>query len=176
MKFPKSLYLKNRQTFPEHKIHVKNRMYARHKLGYDWKNGDEFPIYSKIKVDQSFNWSAYSIPYWTRFNDRKDYLLNYGIMSYSVNTIRNIHAIQTELNERTLGLKHDPTPNNYSHCVIYPDNVELTKITKRYIRYALTHSWEKKIEPNKKFTRLYVILEHLIMFKHRILVKFSTES
>jgi hypothetical protein len=142
-------------------------MYARHKPGYDWKDGDDYPDYTKIKPTQSFNWSAFSIPVWTRFNDRKEYLSDYGIMGYSVNSIRNAHHFSRILPEKAFGLRHIPLEYNYSHCETYFNTAINDNINRREFRYILKTAWEVKIFPYSNVNKLNTLFELLFMIKHR---------
>jgi len=171
MRFPRCLETKGRTPYPEHKINLKNYMYARHKPGYDWNPDEEFPDFSKISSYQSFNWSAFSIPVWVRFNDQKEYKKDYGVIGYSVNTIRNIHIIDKTLPLNSYGIKHKPEEFNFSHSELYPLNI--TKKHKRIYRLNLKHKCQKKILPYSNVSRLRIFFDYFIMLKHRLLVFFS---
>jgi hypothetical protein len=121
MVFPECLLQGTRKKLPENRISNINLMYARHKPGSEWKDGDEYPDFSKIKSDQSFNWSAYSIPFWVKFNPKREYLSDYGIIGYSVRIIRLCHQLAEGMEnlEGIYGLRHAPDLENYSHCELY---------------------------------------------------------
>ena len=176
MQFPECLKRKGRKTLPEKKINNKNLMYARHKPGVQWKIGDEFPDFKQIRSDQSFNWSAFSIPVWARFNERQEFFYNYGVMGYSVHTIRNAHLYKQEneqIPEKAFGITHKPLENNYSHCEIFPINAQ-TKIEKRSFRYYLVRiNSKRKILPKQYVKKKKNFVEFFIMMGHRIIVWFS---
>ena len=170
MQFPSCLISKNRKPYPEEKIHYKNYMYARHKPGSDWKEGDELPDLSKIRSQQSFNWSAFSIPVWTRFDDKRKYLPDYGVMGYSVNIIKKAHIYDLALPENAYGLRHNPIKYNYSHCELYPINILNNKKAKREFGYLLKINCKRKILPNSKVNKLTNLYEYFIMLCHRIIM------
>jgi hypothetical protein len=168
MQFPKCLIKNNRKDLPENKIKNKHYLFARHKPGREWLIGDEYPDFTKIKSDQSFNWSAFSIPIWVRFNDQMTYLDGYGVVGYSVFTIRKAHKINTGLPENMYGVKHNSLVFNYSHCTLYPINA--SNQTKRDFRMSLKHKCQKKIYPNSNRPWFKNTFDRLIMFYHRILL------
>ncbi|MDA3892586.1 MAG: hypothetical protein PF517_13055 [Salinivirgaceae bacterium] len=171
MRFPNCLSQKNKKVYPETKISLKNRMYARHKPSVDWKDGEEYPDFSKIRTDQSFNWSAFSIPSWAKFNDNKVYYSDYGVAGYSVDTIRNVHKYSSEFEPNSYGVEHKPLTYNYSHCEIYPNN--LTKKEKRAYRMLLKHNCIRPIYPRQENSKLKILYDYIIMFIHRMFVVFN---
>lgn len=170
MRFPKQLYQKDRIALEEEKIHPLNYMYARHKPNVDWKIGDEFPDFSKIRSNQSFNWSAYSLPVWVRFNNQKEYYHGYGVMAYSVNTLKNAHLIDENISANMFGIRHVPEFNNYSHCELYETNNHSTK-EKRAWRMMLKHNCQKHILPGQKNLWIKKMLGYSVMWYHWYLVK-----
>ena len=171
MRFPKLLIRNNRPCLSEYKIHNKNFMYARHKPGSEWIEGEEYPDFSKIKSNQSFNWSAFSLPVWVRFNHLKEYKNEYGVLGYSVNTIRNTNLFTRNLNENTYGVKHIPIDFNYSHCELFPINVD--KKQKREFRLMLKNNCSKELYPHQKCDTEKLILDYIKMLRHWLLMKFS---
>jgi len=171
MKFPKSLLQNNKPTLSESKIHSFTNLYARHKPGTQWKEGEEYPDFNQIRSNQSFNWSAFSLPIWTRFNDRKEYLMDYGIVGYSVYTVKNIHKLDQTIPENLFGISHKPDPNNYSHCELYcKTNV---RSYKRAFRMKLKHRCKIHYFPNQKVNSSKLFKNYVIMLSHRLLVKIT---
>lgn len=170
MRFPKCLCQNGRGTIDEDKIHPLNFMYARHKPGVDWMVDNDYPEFSKIKTDQSFNWSAFSIPVWARFNNQKHYYHDYGVMGYSVNTLKNSHLIDSNIPAGLFRIHHDPDPLNYSHCESYQPHQPSTK-EKRAWRMVLKHKCQKHILPERKCSWLKIVSDYPIMWYHRLLVK-----
>lgn len=169
MHFPKSLYRKNRKQLSSTRINSINLMYARHKPGVEWKKGDEYPDFTKIKSDQSFNWNAYSLPSWVRFNDRKEYKADYGVLGYSVSTLKG----KSKKNKDYKGLYfiiHDPKETNYSHCELaICDGVSITKKQKRGYRMTLSHKSKKCLQPYQKSYLISHFTQYPIMLVHRII-------
>lgn len=169
MKFPKPLLQYNKPTFSASKIHHLTNLYARHKPGSQWKEGDEYPDFDQIRSNQSFNWSAFSLPIWTRFNNRKEYLMDYGVVGYSVYTIKNIHKLDPTIPKSMFGINHKPEPNNYSHCeLICKTNV---KSHKRAFRMNLKHRCKIHYLPYQKNNFNKNIKDYFIMILHRFIVK-----
>lgn len=169
MRFPKKLLQNERKTYDEEFIHSLNYMYARHKPHSEWKLGEDYPDFTKIKSDQSFNWSAFSIPVWARFNSQKIYQADYGVISYSVYTIRNAHLFDENVPANVFGIHHVPDPNNYSHCELYEINNH-SKIDKRAWRMALKHRCHKPHLPEQKVTFVKILIGNTIMWCHRLLI------
>lgn len=168
MKFPKQLIKKGRNIIPNNKIKSRNLMFARHKPGYDWNNKEGFPDFSKIKVDQSFNWSAYSIPIWARFNDKKEYKADYGIVGYSVGVIREPRIFEGYKIKVKPEVFHVPLEFNYSHCQL--DNLNnLPKDIRRNIRYSFRNKCVISILPNQEISKLAILKDLIKMYYHRLL-------
>jgi hypothetical protein len=148
MDFPSELYQKDRKKLPLHRIKFRNFMYSRHKPDSQWQRGDDYPDFNQIKADQSLNWSAFSIPIWVRFNNQREYLYDYGVVGYPVKAILNI---SDETNKKKLvSLKHEPDPNNYSHCEITPAlGPEMDKATKRLLRLRLKQNCKVFYKPDE---------------------------
>jgi len=148
-------------------------MYARHKAGADWVEGEEYPDLSKIKHDQSFNWSAYSIPEWARFNDIPSYVGdNYGVIGYKVNTIRNINRYVDTSSAEPYKIKHESLEFNYSHCQ-FTESVKLSKSEKRAIRWAYKNACKIYYRPNETVNRKKILLGKFLMYLHRLTTKLS---
>jgi len=171
MKFPNCLVKGNRSTLPQEKIKDLNYMYARHKPGVQWKEGDDFPDFATIRSKQSFNWSAYSIPVWTRFKNKKEYLNNYGVAGYSVNTIRNSGLINTLFENNTFSILHSPLDYNYSHCELNQLK-DIPHKNKREIRYTFAVNCIRPIRPDQQIKLSRTLIDRLIMYYHRFLTKF----
>ncbi|RLD56920.1 MAG: hypothetical protein DRJ05_10530 [Bacteroidetes bacterium] len=170
MKFPKALLTGNRSAKPKHRINSKNYMYARHVPSHDWDMSEGYPDITKIKADQSFNWSAYSIPIWTRFNDVKKYREDTGIAGYSVKTIKNTNAINSKFKNNILELEHLPRENNYSHCQLSGLKT-FTKPERLAIRVTFKHNWRIEVKPNVNINTRKLFLDILKMYIHRIYTK-----
>lgn len=173
MQFPRTLNANGRKKLNEKKILSFHYMYARHKAVTDWKEGDEFPDYNKIKVNQSFNWSAFSYPVWARFIPGKKYMSNYGIMRYKVHTIKNIHKHSKILPEKSFDIKHEPEDENYSHCELNPINIQIEHKTKdrknrREFRYILSRYWDKKLNPFEEPSQSEIRKYFITLLFHRI--------
>lgn len=171
MNFPENLKWGDQKIYPEHKISKKNYMYARHKPGSDWKDGDEYPDFSKIRSNQSFNWSAFSIPIWVRFNDREEYLKEYGVIGYSVETIRNFHDDVLVSTTSPYGVKHYPLKSNYSHCEMYESKTLITKAEKREFRLKIKHNCIKNLKPYEQRRKTQILLDYVKMYWHRLLIQ-----
>lgn len=169
MHFPKQLYQNERKTYGEESIHSLNYMYARHKPHSEWKAGEEYPDFTKIKSDQSFNWSAFSLPVWARFNNQKVYLAEYGVLGYSVYTMRNAHLFDEKVPVTVFGINHKTDPNNYSHCELYEVN-NCSKADKRAWRMTLKHRCHKPLLPFQKVTFPIIAFGFPIMWFHRSLI------
>lgn len=142
-------------------------MYARHPKT-DWGPDQDFPAFEKISSNQSFNWSAFSIPEWARFTDNQEYRQNYGVAGYYVKTIRKAHELKQDVPRSAYGLKHDPIDNNYSHCVLFPDEIpKKNKKLKRAYRAALRHKIKLSIYPNTDRKRILNYLDYCGMYIHR---------
>lgn len=170
MEFPKWLNWGDRKVFPKNKILLVHYMYARHKPGSDWKENDEYPDFSKIRSTQSFNWSAFSIPIWTRFNDKKEYYQDYGVIGYAVQTIRYPNQFDSKVPNGIFDIKHDPADSNYSHCELYESSDSSTKIEKRAYRMALVHKCSIELKPLSTKSNLQLFLDYVIMYWHRSLI------
>lgn len=116
MRFPFLLKRYGRRKFDERFIDAESHAYTRHKPGHDWKEGDDFPDFSKIKVDQSMNWSAFSLAIWTRFDGKGDYLKDYGVVSYRIDAIKNSVKYCDQFDRNPYKIIHCPENINYSHC------------------------------------------------------------
>lgn len=173
MHFLKWFRYKDWKPLAECKIHSRNLMYARHPPKH-WKEEENFPDVTQIRSTQSFYWSAFSIPFWARFNDKNEYKENHGVCGYSVFTIRNAHVFNKTLPENAYGLKHAPTQTRYSHCELYPIRIgKRNQKLKNAYRHALKNNATVKIEPYAKVSRCTNLLEKFNMIKHFIFMVFS---
>lgn len=147
-------------------------MFSRHKPGAEWKQGEDYPDFNTIKADQSFNWSAYSIPIWTRFNDQKIYYADYGVMAYSVKTILFIKK-RLNQHEDYFKLDHKPVDYNYSHCELLGDISDKNKTERREIRMIFKHNCMVKFMPFEQMGYSLPWKEILMMYLHRIYSKWT---
>lgn len=166
MKFPNSLLQKSRRTYPSNLILSFNYMFARCP-NIDWQEGEEFPDFNAIKLDQSFNWSVFSTPSWARFNDNKEYREGYGVIGIKVDTIRNSGKFNPKFNSSLLNLIHDPLEYNYSHCVLIPPPKNLGKVERRELRMTFKHNCMPSILPLKQRSKVDMCFDYLRMFAHR---------
>ncbi len=169
MEFPKCLLHNDRKTYPPEFILSFNYMFARCPL-CDWKEGEDYPDFARIRSSQSFNWSVFSIPEWTRFNDKKEYKANYGIIGYKVKTIRNTNLINAKFENGTFSLIHKPITNNYSHCEL----IQLKNVTpkdKREIRMTFKHNCIIPILPSTNRSIFQTFFDYLRMYLHRVPIK-----
>lgn len=171
MRYPNCLIKKDRLTFSENYILSWHYMYARHPKSF-WDEESGYPKYEKISSQQSFNWSAFSIPIWVRFNDKKDYKKSNGVAGYFVQTIKNAHLIDPIIPPNSYGLRHFPLEYNYSHCELYPDQIE--KRFKRAFRMALKHKCKVIINPYSSSEKSNLIIDYLMMYYHKIFVYLSS--
>lgn len=169
MRFPHLLRCTKCKPFPKEKIHPKNLVYSRHAPDSVWKRGEKFPDINQIKENQSFNWSAFSIPQWVRFNPEKVYQKEQGVCAFPVYAIRKAHLCADELPEDIFEIKHDPIKINYSHCQIYP-KYPGKRAYKMALRHSLKINAKPKIPPGEEQSWWIVGLEFFNMLKHRILV------
>ncbi len=169
MKFPNSLLYKGRRIYPSNFILSFNYMFVRCPHS-EWKEGDDFPDFNQIKLNHSFNWSVFSIPLWAKFNDKKEYRDNYGVIGYKVATIRNTHKINPRFDPKILDINHKPIEFNYSHCELFPNRI-IEKKDKREIRMTFKHKCIRPIFPSSKRTRFYQVADFLRMYSHRFILR-----
>jgi len=172
MNFPTQLLRCGRNQLPSKRILLFHYAFARHKPSHDWKEEDGLPDFSKIKIDQSFNWSQFSIPIWTRFNAAMEYQEEYAVVGYRVSTIRQTNKIQKqnrysqfEFEDLTLDIKHEPIDTNYSHCELV-SVIDLDKTKRREIRMTLKHNSNVCLKPHEKRNLIHLQFDY---FKMRIL-------
>ena len=160
MEYPQELYSNGRETLHEDQILDSHKLYQRHKPGYDWKESEGLPDFTKIKIDpkekknnQSYNWEIFSSPAWARFNEKKEYQKEYAVVSYSAGTIRHIERYDdlNLLEPDLLGVEHAPNEINYSHCQLYCTekfaNSDNLKGKKRAARLAMKHGANTILKP-----------------------------
>jgi hypothetical protein len=170
MNFPGFFLNKGKLSeLPEKSILDSHFMYVRHKPGHDWNREDGLPDFSKIKIGtdknerQSMNWNIFSIPIWARFNDKKDYNADYAVIAYSVDVIRHTSKFDTNFDDLSLSIIHDPIENNYSHCELIM-NKKLSKSQKREIRMTLKHNHFIALLPGQEQSKLEIIKEIINMY------------
>lgn len=161
MEYPQELYPEDRQALNEDRILDTHNLYQRHKPGYDWKESEGLPDFTKIKIDpknninnQSYNWELFSAPDWVRFNEHKEYQKEYAVVAYLAGVIRNIERFDdsNHLEPGLLGVEHAPNDINYSHCQLYctdkfaaiEDNL---KGIRRAARLAIKHGAKTILKP-----------------------------
>lgn len=172
MRFPYLLKCRKCKPLPEKKINEKNLMYSRHAPDSEWKRGEEFPDTNQIKMNQSFNWSAFSIPVWVKFDPEKEFKRDHGVCAFPVYAIRKAHLYSPELPENFIGVEHDPKEYNFSHCQLYSENKPKRAIRMAF-RLALKKNATPKIQPYTKVTFGSILVEFFRMIKHRLIVLFS---
>lgn len=173
MIFPKSLGKNERDRIEENLIPNCNLIFMRHKPGSVWKDKADFPEYSQISSDQSFNWGAFSIPLWVRFNDRGKYLEEYGVTGVTIKAVRESHKYNGNLPPNLYGLHHVPVKLNYSHSELYKINIDnfqkrVIKEYKQEFRYHLKQRNKLKIFPNEEINYLRLRWHYLLMYRDRI--------
>ncbi len=166
MKFPVFLLQKNRKKKVSKKIKNWNFLYTRHKPSTDWNEEEGLPDFTKIKIDQSFNWCNFSIPIWTRFTDKKEYLSEYAVAGFKVKTIRNEHLTKGIFDTRVIDIEHKPVAANYSHCELIKIR-DLNKAEKREIRATLRHKCIIPLRPNEKRNFFLRTIDIFIMYIRR---------
>lgn len=164
MEYPDELYRNEREPLQKSAILDHHYLYARHKPGYDWKEVEGLPDFTKIKIDpddkdknQSFNWEKFSEPHWVRFNPQKEYLKDYAVVGFLTETIRNIEQNSENLMPNLLDVEHDPDEINYSHCQLsclekfkaIPTKKQ-KRSAKRAIRMAMRHRSKVFLKPNEE--------------------------
>lgn len=169
MKFPRDLYKNNRRELSTSLILSPHYMYWRCSPTSDWTPDQPFPEFSRIKSDQSFNWSAFSTPDWARYNDKKEYRSNYGVIGCKVDSIKHTNLINERFEDNTFGLSHKPIEFNYSHCELYPKR-NITPKDKREIRMTFKHNCKRPIMPNHDRKGISKIFDLILMYFHRLQV------
>jgi len=167
-----------REKLSENKILSFHCLYSRHKAYSQWEKDVDYPDFNQIQIDQSFNWSAFSYPVWTRFNPEKEYMPNYGIMSYKVFTIKNLHKYSELIPKNSIGIEHAPEEYNYSHCQLYPINSDFEKCKinrekRRELRHILSRRWVKKLEPYEEPNKIEFLRYFSVYIVHRASLYFS---
>jgi hypothetical protein len=175
MRFPNCLKQKGRPVLENKRIRLKNYMYARHKPNIDWIYGDPYPDFSRIRTQQSFNWSAFSIPVWTRFNDKKEFLSDYGVVGYCVRTITKTFEIDSKYENESYLLEHIPLEQNYSHCQMFK-NKNFSNKQGRKIRLTFGHNAQVCLYPEEKYKQYKIWIDKIIMIYHRTLTFFTGNS
>lgn len=171
MRFPLSLRTNGREALSSDKILRFHYAFARHKPSSDWNAQEELPDFSKIKLDQSFNWSIYSIPLWTRFDDSMNYKSDYAVVGYKVSTIRLTNRINPSFQNFIFDIKTDPLENNYSHIVLVTDpDLKINKTQKRELRMTLKHRCKVSLLPNEKQNFFRTFFDRCCMILSRAIV------
>jgi len=153
MEYPDALNTNGRPTLSKEEILADNYLYQRHKPGIDWVEKEGLPDFSKIKIDpkkpennQSYNWDRYSEPHWVRFNPQKEYQIEYAVVGYLTETIRNLKNYNSKLLNNFLDVEHVPVDINYSHCQLSCDR-GATKSVRREMRKTLRHKVKVYLNP-----------------------------
>lgn len=176
MRFPLCLKRNDRSAFAEDKILKNHYLYAYHIPGHDWNDKMKLPDYTKIKMDQSFFWCAFSIPIWARFkieNAKIIYKENHAVVAYKVKTIRYTKEINPNFENFTLTVIHKPEDFNYSHCELKQKR-ELKRKERREIRMTLKHQSKVPLKPWQKQNKIRIFFSKLRMFLYKISVYFVT--
>lgn len=160
MEYPEALYSNGRPRLSNNEILKEHYLYQRHKPGYDWKEEEGLPDFTKIKIDpnnpernQSYNWEKFSEPHWVRFNPQKEYQIEYAVVGYLTETIRNLNQYDSGLPNKILDVEHAPVDINYSHCqlsCIKTPETRIDKTKKRAMRQALKNKSKVFLAPNQK--------------------------
>lgn len=166
MKFPSSLLQNGRKKKSSARIRNWNYVYTRHKPSSDWNHEEGLPDFTKIKLDQSFNWCNYSIPLWTRFNDAQEYLEEYAVAGFSAGTIRREHQKDDLFDTQVIDVHHEPIETNYSHCELQPVR-KLSKTERRALRVSLRHNCIVPLLPSEKRVRLLILFDIVMMYFRR---------
>lgn len=174
MDFPISLYKNGRKTIPTNLISTKDLIFARHSSsnGYTGK----LPNFASIKHDQSFNWSAFSIPSWVRFGTLEEYKKDsHGIAGYSIGIF--LDPEPGSHNDARFNLVHDPIEINYSHVTIQNNSINnlhinlFKKIIRRQIEIA--HLSKYDCLPKNEYSNEFIKTHYLLMRKCRLRLCFS---
>ena len=167
MKFPSLLFQKNRKKLEASRIREWNYVFTRHKPSTNWNHDENLPDFATFKINenQSCNWCNYSIPIWTRFNDKQDYCSDYAVAGFKVNTIRGL-----QVGSKFFNVEHSPIQTNYSHCEIRTSE-KLTKTEKREIRASLHQNCKTFLKPNETKSNLEIFICIISMFARRFLSK-----
>lgn len=174
MKFPLMLLQKNRKCLSSNRINNWNYLYTRHKPSYDWDESEGLPDFTKLKIDQSYNWCNFSIPIWTRFNNNKQYLSDYAVAGFKVKTIRNVYKYMNDFDSPITEVHHKPVPNNYSHCeLLLLENIN--KMQKREMRINFRHSCIVPLKPDEKRFFLLILFDMVKMLIRRFISGNSQE-
>ena len=166
MRYPNALFQRGRKRLPKERIRVRDFVYARHKPSTDWDHRNGLPDFSRIKIDQSFNWCDFSIPIWTRFNDEREYLSDYAVAAFGVKTIRESHKKCTLFDSQVLDVEHIPFPHNYSHCALIALKA-LSKKERRELRMALRHGCRVPLRPNEQQGIIGMAIDRIRMYVSR---------
>lgn len=171
MQFPEKLKLNGRTKKENTAIKSLNSLYARHKIKAEWTDGDDYPTFNTIKPDQSFNWGAYSIAFWVRFNDHCEYKSEYGIVKYRVKSIRNSFLKHLPTKDEFELIKHEPIENNYSHCELDGTLDLINKNIRREIRMNFKHKSKVICKPMEMSEGRNTINDKISMLKDLIISK-----
>lgn len=174
MDFPISLHKDGRKTIPCNLISHKDIIFARHSSSSDY-TGD-LPNFGSIKHDQSFNWSAFSIPSWVRFGPFKEYKKDtHGIAGYSIGIFLDPKSQKNE--DAKFNLVHKPEENNYSHVIIENNSINNLKVSlfKKAIRrqIELAHLSIYDCLPKNEYTSETIKMHYLLMRKCRLRLCFN---
>lgn len=172
MKFPSELRSHGRRRLPNDRFASHHFLYARHKPSSDWNEEDGLPDFTRVKLDQSFNWCLLSIPVWTRFNEEREYLADYAVAAFSVFTIRESHRYTDAFESQVLDVEHVPLEDNYSHSELVCLS-KLDKTQRREIRMTLRHNCRVPLKPNQKRSPLGILLDLARMYGYRALSRLN---
>lgn len=165
MIFPNQLKPEHIKFLRNRKISIYHIMYWRCKPGSVWQQNSEVPDFLQIRSDQSFNWSAYSIPLWARFNDKMEFLKDYGIVGFRVSSIVSRPKLFRQ-KRKAFKINHQPLPTNFSHCEL--DSNGLTTIEKRNARYFLGNCAIVYLKPDSQPSSCLQKFWKVKMYAHRI--------
>ena len=174
MNYPNELQQKNRSAKKTNKIHNHHWVYQRFPPS-QWGSDDEYPDLNQIKLNQSFNWSAFSIAEWVRFKEidgQISYDINQGVCGYKIGDIRKV---KYEGITNIIDIKHVPILDNYSHCELISLNTEIwnndkkkkNKSVRREIRMQFKHCITLLLKPNEELKKIEKIKNYVKMYCDR---------
>ena len=168
MKYPTALLKRGRCKFNKEKIKPFNYLYTRHKPSSDWNETYGLPDFTKIKTNQSFNWCTFSIPIWTRFNDKKIYLSDHAVAAFSVKTIRESYKNSSIIPSQAFDIEHKPIETNYSHCEL-TSLINLNRTQRREIRMSFRHKCYVPLRPHETQNKILRIVALFKMHATRLI-------
>jgi hypothetical protein len=168
MNYPACLYQKNRKKQDDSQIKNDHFIFMRNKPGYSWNIKDDIPDFSQIPFDQSFNWCKYSLPHWVRYNETKNYLIDYAVIGIKSKIIRYTKKFDNNIEDFSCNIAHKPISINYSHCELC-NKVDITKVQRRAFRLILKQHCKIYLKPKKEFNLFIMLYLYIRMLLHKII-------